>query len=228
MRIHCLQHVPFEDPANIAAWATQRGDVITGTRLFAGETPPEPDTFDWLVMMGGPMSVHDRDEHPWIDGEIELTKAAIEAGRVVIGVCFGAQIIARALGADVRRNAQAEIGWFPVERTADAERTAFRVLPERYTAFHWHGETFDVPADARHVARSAGCENQAFVVDRRVYALQFHLESTPTSVDRLITHCGDEITDGEFIQSPDAMRGAGHYQTNRHSLFALLDEIARS
>ncbi len=101
MRIHYLQHVPFEGPAAIAEWAQEHGHELVGTRLDRNEPLPALRDFDWLVVMGGPMGVGDRDRYPWMGPELELIREAIAAGRRVLGVCLGAQLIAAALGARV-------------------------------------------------------------------------------------------------------------------------------
>ena len=206
MHVHYLQHVPFEGPGSIAAWAQARNHRISATRLYTGDHPPPLDTIDWLVIMGGPMSVYDEAAHPWLVDEKRYVARAIETGKTVLGICLGAQLIADVAGARVYRNAQKEIGWFPVEKTAAARASVLGVaLPEVVEAFHWHGETFDLPAGAAHLARSAACEHQAFACAERVVGLQFHLETTRAAAEELIRNCADELAGGPFVQSAAAM-----------------------
>jgi len=101
MRIHCLQHVPFEGPAAIGDWAHERGHKLTITRLDRGQHLPAIGAFDWLIVLGGPMGVADRQRHAWMSPEIELIAGAVDAGRRVLGICLGAQLLAHALGARV-------------------------------------------------------------------------------------------------------------------------------
>lgn len=211
MRIHYLQHVPFEDPAGILDWASEAGCWITGSRLFAGERLPGLRDFDLLVVMGGPMGVRDLDEHPWMEDEAVFIGDAISAGRKVLGICLGAQLIAAALGAKVRRARQKEIGFFAVDRTPEAaDCPVFRHFDERFMAFHWHGDTFEIPRDAVRLASGPACINQAFRFEDRVFGLQFHVESTRQSMEKLIAHCADELDPGApFVQSAEAMRAAG-------------------
>jgi GMP synthase-like glutamine amidotransferase len=122
----------------------------------------------------------------------------------VLGVCLGAQMIASALGARVFANAHKEIGWFPVQAVS-TDSDSFR-FPPQATVFHWHGETFDLPPGAIHLAKSAGCNNQAFQIGRNVIGLQFHLETTPETADQLIRHCREELVTGEYIQTEQALR----------------------
>jgi GMP synthase-like glutamine amidotransferase len=170
------------------------------TNLFAGEPLPPLDAFDTLVVLGGPMSVHDAALHPWLTAEKRLIEQAIRLRKRVVGICLGAQLIADVLGARVSRNIHKEIGWHPVE-FLDADSPMREVLVGRHTVFHWHGETFAIPAGAVRIATSEACENQAFVYDDHVVALQFHLEATEDSIRQLAEHCADELVEGPFLQS---------------------------
>lgn len=204
MKIHYLQHVPFEGPASIESWAIERGHALSRTRFFAGEPLPELQDIDWLIIMGGPMNVYETEKYPWLVEEKQFIEQAITNGKTVVGICLGAQLIADVLGAQVTRNPHKEIGWFPLELTGQAQHaTVCRSLPSSFTALHWHGDTFDLPPGAVHLAKSEACENQAFVYNEKVIGLQFHLEATRQSVQQIIEHCGDEIVEGKYIQQPE-------------------------
>jgi GMP synthase-like glutamine amidotransferase len=206
MRAHCLQHVPFEGLGFIADWLAARNAEVTVTRLFAGETLPRPGGTDLLIILGGPMSVNDEAVHPWFRPEKEHVRASIAAGVPVLGICLGAQLMANCLGARVYRNADPEIGWHPV--TAATARPGVFPFPPSIRAFHWHGETFDLPPGAVHLARSAACEHQAFQVGRRAIGLQFHLETTAESARALVANCADEIQPAAFVQPAEMLLGA--------------------
>ncbi|MGQ9652760.1 MAG: type 1 glutamine amidotransferase [Thermodesulfobacteriota bacterium] len=204
MQIHYLQHVPLEGIGTILEWATGRGHRVSSTRLYEEETLPPLDALDWLIIMGGPMNVYQEGEYPWLVAEKGFIRQAIRAGKVLLGICLGAQLIADVLGARVQKNAFQEIGWFPVRKTEEAEGSSlFREFPWEIEVFHWHGDTFDLPARAVHVARSAGCERQAFVYEDRVVGLQFHLEVTEEMVRKMLEEGNEEIATGPFVQSPD-------------------------
>jgi len=206
VRVLCLQHVSFEGPGSIESWAAARGHELRTVALYADDPLPSVSHIDWLVVMGGPMSVHEEERHPWLAAEKHFIEAAIHDRKIVLGVCLGAQLIAVVLGARVHPNADKEIGWFPVARTEHAAHTRVgRALPVESVAFHWHGDTFELPHGAVHVARSEGCEHQAFVYEERVVGLQFHLETTPASARVLIEHCEAEIVPGRYIQSAETM-----------------------
>lgn len=226
--ITCLQHVPFEGPAAIADWAARRGHAMSITRLFEQAPLPKASDIDWLLVMGGPMGVHDEDQHPWLAAEKRFIAECIAAGKRVVGVCLGAQLIADALGARVYRHEQPEIGWFPISLT-EAGRSAPRLAhwPSTLDVFHWHGDTFELPAGAVHLARSANCEHQIFLHGDRVLGLQCHLEVTPESVRDILVHCADEIRPGPCVQSAEqiARTGARDLGAIHDALFDLLDRL---
>ncbi|MCR3883329.1 type 1 glutamine amidotransferase [Methanotrichaceae archaeon M04Ac] len=201
MRIHSLQHVPFEGLATIEDWAISRGYTISRTLLFRGEPLPDPAEFNWLVVMGGPMNVYEEERYPWLAQEKDLIRRAIDEGKVVLGICLGAQLIADVLGGKVLKNKEREIGWHPVSLTPEAKRSeTFGVLPEKFVALHWHGDTFEIPPGAIHTAKSEACENQAFQLGRAI-GLQFHLEATAEGIENLIRNCSEELAGGgRFVQ----------------------------
>ena len=203
MRINYLQHVPFEGLGSIEQWVHARHYHLTATMLYRDDPLPTVNSIDWLIVMGGPMGVHDEEKFPWLIEEKRVIENAIRQGKVVIGICLGAQLIADVLGARVYPNRFKEIGWFPIELTeAGQQSQLFGYLPGRPNVFHWHGDTFDLPAGAVHIARSEACRHQAFVYDKRVVGLQFHLESTPAGIENLIQNCSGDLVDGRYIQPP--------------------------
>jgi len=203
VRAHYFQHVSFESPGIIAPWLEATGYDITVTRFHERPELPNASDIDFLVVLGGPMSVRDQQHYPWLVAEQAFIREMINRGRPVLGICLGAQLIAGALGASVYANPVSEIGWFPVERVepdALADTTAVFPFPATAQVFHWHGETFDLPSRAIQLARSQACENQAFQLGRTVIGLQFHLETTPELARQLVSHCRDELVDGPFVQ----------------------------
>jgi GMP synthase-like glutamine amidotransferase len=201
---------------------------VSIVRLYEGEALPELSAFDMLAVMGGPMSVNDEAQYPWLGPELALLRDTIGASKAVLGVCLGAQMIAKALGAAVYPARQKEIGWFPVERTGP-QHALFDGLPTSFMAFHWHSETFDLPAGAVHLAKTAAVLNQAFAAGSRVLGMQFHMEATPASVKDLLSHAGDEISNGPFEQVPDAIRaGTGHCESLRPLLARALDNLTHA
>lgn len=209
MRVQMFQHVPFEGLGAIRGWFADRGAEIRTTQFFAGESAPSLDDVDMLIAMGGPMSVNDESDFPWLRGEKQAIRDAMAREVPVLGICLGAQLIASALGARVSRNTVKEIGWFPIQsvpaaRSDRAASPAFAFPPER-VVLHWHGETFDLPPGARHLASSAGCRHQAFQIGRNVLGLQFHLEMEEGDIRRIVEHCRVELLPGPYVQDETAL-----------------------
>jgi GMP synthase-like glutamine amidotransferase len=220
MRMAVLQHVEFEGPAAVADWAAARGFPLRVFHLYRDTTLPSLSDFDMLTVMGGPMSANDEARLGWLGPEIALVREAIAADKIVLGICLGAQIIAKALGARVYPGGTKEIGWFPVQRTGS--HSLFDGLPDSFTTFHWHGETFDLPHEATSLAKSKITETQAFAVGQRVLGLQFHMEATAQSVRALLEGAGHEIGSGVFEQRPDTIVAGLNQCTN---LRPLLDTV---
>jgi GMP synthase-like glutamine amidotransferase len=228
VRIHYLQHVASEDPGSIRQWAEAGEYNLTSTHLYRGEASPDLKDFDWLVVMGGPMSVNDVSAHPWLIAEKSLIAQAIAEQKVVLGICLGAQLIASAMGAEVYRNRFPEIGWLPVRLTPEAGNSQlFGFLPEVVRVFHWHGETFNLPAGATRIAESDACANHAFVYGTRVIGMQFHPESTRESVRAILAESAADLAPGPYVQSRRSILGTDEdYNNLRSVMFGILDRLA--
>lgn len=224
MRIHSLEHQPEEGPAKIADWAAARGHTLARTALYAAEPPPALDTFDLLVIMGGGMNIYQHRDHPWLVEEKAFLRRAIDAGKPILGICLGAQLLADVLGGKVYQNPEKEIGWFPVNFT---DRTGlFAAFPETMNVMHWHGDTFDLPPGAHLTASSEGCLRQAFVWGDRVVGLQFHLEMGAVNVADLATVAAEDLTPGRFVQNAAQLTDTPTDLPVAHaSLFTLLDAL---
>lgn len=226
MQVHYLQHVPYEGPASLEDLLRRRGHRTAATRLDRGDSLPPLDQFDWLIVLGGPMGIYDC--LPWLSEEKQLIQKAIEQGKTVLGICLGAQLIADVLGARVRPNRYREIGWFDITRLESATISPFGpALPDRLEAFHWHGDTFGIPAGAVPLASSEACSNQAFSYGNRVLALQFHLETTPAAARALISHAPDELRENSpYVQSAEAMLSEPQrFARLRQVMSGLIDQL---
>ena len=146
VRVHCFQQVPEEGMACIFDRLKFHKVQIAYTRFYMQESLPQVDEFDFLIVVGGPMSVYDEEVYPWLRDQKRVIKQAVEAGKVVLGICLGSQFIASALGADVYPGQQKEIGWFPLCLTEKGQELL--EIPEGQAVFHWHGDTFDLPQGA--------------------------------------------------------------------------------
>lgn len=226
MTVHVLQHVPFEGPGAIAHWARLRGHTLFCHRLYLGAPLPAADTGDLVVAMGGPMSVNDEHVYHWLAAEKQLLAGHLARGGRVFGVCLGAQLIAAALGARVYPQGFTEIGWFPITPT-DPDSRLFASVRSPMPVLHWHGETFDLPAGARLLARSAACTNQAFSVDDRALGLQFHLEMEYSGVAAIVAACAEETArKGTWVQPASSILAENRsYAGCRGALYRILDEL---
>ena len=223
MRWCCLQHVAFEGPAYLAAWARNNGHTLRSVEVYDGDDFPREDQYDGLFILGGPMNVYEEPQYPWLAPEKAFIAGAVADGKPTLGICLGAQLLSVVLGGRVEKNADKEIGWFAVDLTpAGRDAALLGDFPSQCMAMHWHGDCFTIPPGAVHVARSEACEAQGFVYNNRVVGLQFHLESTDKSIAALIEHCGHEITHGPFIQDPLSIKQGNIHVPSAH---ALLDEL---
>lgn len=198
----CLQHVPFEGPGIFRRSLESRGYTLWSRLVPVEGLPPDPANF--LLIMGGPMSVNDAD--PWIEAELQFVKTALEREMPVLGICFGAQLLAKALGASVVPGPKFEIGMVPVALTDEANTDpVFASLPQRFPVFQWHGEGITLPADSIHLVASPDFPIQAFRVKDHVYGLLFHPEMEETGIRDLCRECPHDVQRGgvlpEVIQS---------------------------
>jgi len=227
-RLHYFQHEPFEGLGSIEEWALLKGFSLASTHLYKNDSLPELEHFDWLVVMGGSMSVNDEAALPWLRPEKAFVKQAILAGKVVIGICLGAQMIANVLGSKVQYNEHKEIGWFPIHWDPEALRhTLFRHIPPSLNVMHWHGETFEMPLGAMPLAKSKACMNQGFLYKEKVLGLQFHPEFDEKSTDEMLAYCSHELQEGAYVQSGDKMIEQRHFIIPaKAALFGILDALA--
>ncbi len=223
MRVLVLQHIACEPPGVYEDVLRERGATLHRVELDEGE--PLPDdwrAFDAIVAMGGPMSVNDETEHPWLVHEKQLIGEAVRAGTPYWGVCLGVQLLAASLGALVYAGAIPEVGLLPVTLTPEGrEDPVFGPLPDEPVTLQWHGDTFDLPEGAVSLASSPAYANQAFRFGR-AYGAQFHLEvsaemarewaEVPAYVTSLERTLGVEEGPAflrEITERADAMRSVG-------------------
>jgi GMP synthase-like glutamine amidotransferase len=209
MRWHCLQHLPNEGPGHAATWLATHGHPLTYTRLFEPNPVfPALSEFDGLLILGGAMSVADEAIFPWLTLEKEFLQTTLRAGKITLAICLGAQLLAQALGGEVRPNPEPEIGFWTVRFSAKAlTHPLLRGWPDKATVLHWHFDTFTVPPGAVRVGMSAGCAAQGFVWGDGIIGLQFHPEMTEEMVGQLITFENHEAAEeAEFVQTAMQIR----------------------
>jgi GMP synthase-like glutamine amidotransferase len=228
LRIHYFQHVAYEGPGSIEEWVSKSGHLLTSTKFFENQSLPQISDIDWLIIMGGSMSVHDEERFHWLITEKQFIRQAIEAGKKVLGICLGSQLISDVLGARVFKNREKEIGWFDIDFSSSSKSgTLFSGFGDRQNVFHWHGDTFDLPEKAVLIASSAACRNQAYVLNRKVLALQFHLETTERSLQQMIENGRGELSSGKYIQTEkEIIKNIQLIESGRKILFTVLGRMA--
>ncbi len=209
MRVHVFQHVEHEDPGCLLLWARERGHVVTTTHFHKNESSPKEEMADLIIVMGGPMNVYEEEKYPWLADEKKSIEKMIRAGKPVMGICLGAQLIASVLGAKVRKNRVKEIGWFPITMSLLAlKHDLFSGFPEMMDVFHWHGDTFDVPAGSFCLGSSECTQNQGFQFGDKVIGLQFHMECTKENVEKFLKEDTGELKEpSPYIQGPEKILG---------------------
>ena len=223
MDVHIFQHVPFEGIGSIEQWLKAHNFGISATRFFEHCDLPDPKTTEFLIVMGGPMSVNDEEIYPWLAQEKRFIREVLAAGKPVLGICLGAQLMACALGARVYKNPEKEIGWFPVRAVPAPHGVSVFRFPDEFDAFHWHGETFDLPEGAVRLAQTAACSRQAFQIGTNALGLQFHLETTKESAGSLAAHCREDLRPSTYTHREEDILSAPASQY--HGAHRLMDAV---
>jgi GMP synthase-like glutamine amidotransferase len=220
-RVLVFRHVPWEHLGYLAdELKTQAVDYAYADLM---EDPyralPVPlEVCAGVISMGGPMSANDR--HPGLARELSLLASAVELGKPVLGVCLGAQLLAKAAGAAVYQNPVKEIGWYPIHFRPEAgEDALFAGISSPRTVFHWHGETFDLPAGSVWLASSAACLHQAFRLRERAWGLQFHLETSPEMIAQWLREDAMEGDLREVAEPVDPERHAAAQRDLARTVF---------
>lgn len=222
MKILILQHAANEGAGSILEWCNKRNVSVTYLNLY--EPHPKFDAsqdYQLMVILGGAMSVNDERELPWLKPEKQFIRQMIEANIPTLGICLGAQLIATALGSTVGANPETEIGWHQVRNVAH-NKPVFQ-LADSLDAFHWHGETFQLPDNAIRLAESKACVNQGYQIGDRVIGLQFHPEVTLETMGLWIEDAGDSLKTSTYVQTPEQMNTlAATYLDKAHSQLDLI------
>lgn len=233
MHIHFIIHEHFEAPGAYEIWGKNRGCSMSYSRVYQGDPLPEDlQSTDLLIIMGGPQSpATTLEECPWFDAQAEmrLIGRAIEAGKTVIGVCLGSQLIGEALGAAFCHSPEKEIGKFPVRLTeAGKANPLFEDFGHELNVGHWHNDMPGLTPQAKVLAYSEGCPRQIVQYGERVYGFQCHMELTPEVVELLIEHSQNDLrraAEFRFVETAEKLRSHDYREMNQ-VLFSFLDKLA--
>ena len=194
MNVLIIKHVDIEGPGLIEHCLKQREISHQTLCLGTDDLLPKPDRFTHIVLLGGPMNVYEEDRYPFLRGEDLFIKEAIQRGKHILGICLGAQLIAKALGARVTKSPSKEIGWYEVSLTEEGSRDPlFSFFPKTFSVFQWHEDTFEVPKGGRLLVTSPSIPHQAFRYGENVYGLQFHLEVTRAMIREWMEEYDNEL-----------------------------------
>jgi GMP synthase-like glutamine amidotransferase len=228
MRVHWLQHAEHEGLGCIGPWLDARGFRCTHSALHQGEPLPPAHAFDWLIVMGGPMNIHEEARYPWLAAEKSLIRDACVMNKQVLGICLGAQLMAHVLGGEVTKNAYAEIGFFDVTLNQEDDRHGlFADFPRSFPAFHWHEDTFSYPPGATGLMSSQGCPRQAYVWgEGRGVGLQFHLEVREEDARQWLRL--ESPPPARYVQpAAEILRDPARFALNCRLMVALLERMAK-
>lgn len=204
-----FQHDLHDGPGYLGEALTQRGANLDIVRLYQDEVISNLSNYDMLLVMGGEMNVYQEDKYRWLIEETNAIREAVEAGKAVLGVCLGGQLLAKALDAQVHLGAATEIGLISIELTKAGKADPLFEGLSQVEAVEWHDDTFDIPAGAVALAHSEGCAHQAFRFGRCAYGLQFHPEVSPLMLAEWIKGAGDTPIDrSSFQRAVEAKAGA--------------------
>ncbi len=214
MKVHCLTHVSYEGPGYILQWLEEKEHSITFTRFYEDAALPDVSSIDAVVVMGGPMGTSDEENFPWLRKEKEFLYRCIAAGKRILGICLGAQLIAEVLGADIHTAPYKEIGWFPVYPAENALQTTWftQLFEQKPMLFHWHGDQFMLPQKSPDLLKTDALSHQAFLCGNGIIGLQFHAEVTEYSLNDMLENGKNELSEnGKYIQNADFIRCNSHF-----------------
>ena len=232
MRIHLLEHDPFDmSRTNMTRWAKKKGHSLTQTYVCNGEKLPSIDAFDWLMVMGGSPSPWEEEQNPWLPGEKAFIAQVLASGKMIFGICFGAQLLAEALGGKLFPNIHKEIGWYDVSVTPKGQNSfLFKDIPNRFITFHWHSDHFSLPPGCVKLAESEATTNQAYLCKTHpVVGVQFHPEYTREMVKYFAREKSREWQIDRFVAGKEAvLEQTDKLSSDTYGLMAkLLDNMER-
>ncbi|HRP55842.1 type 1 glutamine amidotransferase [Agriterribacter sp.] len=232
LNIHYFQHVPYEAPGCIEQWAVRHGHTLTATHFYdSSYSLPDIESIDALIIMGGPMGVYDDHLLEWLTIEKEYIATALQKNKKVLGICLGAQLIAACAGAAVNTAPHKETGWFKISPAKQLPKThwLYEIIEDEPVVFHWHNDRFQLPDGTENLAVSEANDNQLFMLNENVLAIQFHLEITERGLSGMIENGADELIPGAYVQPAYEITALQDFvKDNNRRMYRLLDRFLLS
>ena len=227
MNISILQHTPDTPPSFTTTWLEQNKMSYRLVKAFNGDAIPKIEEVDWLIVLGGGMNIDDEENYPFLRDEKKLVEQVLKAEKSYLGLCLGGQMLARVMGAEVRKHSDWEVGWHQVQLDNEKIGLPSRPLKEELHVFQWHQDTFDIPSGAVPFARNSITANQGFVTaNGTAIGTQFHPEADEAWVKECATD-DDLPAGGLFVQTPEEMISGIKYLPNQISWYSdLLKHLA--
>lgn len=225
MKIHFISHSEIEPPGAIEDWAKENSHQLSSNNSALGEPLPNVNDFDFLISLGGPQCTLEMEKYPYLQQELKLILATMEAQKYLLGICLGAQLISVALGAKNERSPFKEIGVFPVSLTSDGRSSRlFKDFEPTFPVMHWHHDMFGVPKNAKLLAYSNGCPRQAIQYNERTYGLQFHLELSSNAAQTLIKRSPEALSEDHYTQTTKQILTAD-FESMNQKMKLILDRL---
>lgn len=230
MRIHYIQNHSLSGLGMIRPWMLEQGHAVTGTVMGIDALFPTMDDFDLLIVLGGTMGAYEEAAYPWLITEKEFIREAVKHKKLVLGICLGAQLIADALGGKAYPHTHKEIGWCNIALHKQAAAVPLlQGLPESFTAFQFHGDTFLPPEGAVVLAGNEACANQLFVYNEHVVGVQFHPEYDEQIISKLMRYSHSKLVAGLYEQEASSWLNQEEHKKNMKAfLYTLLGNMERS
>tara|TARA_R110000868_G_scaffold14120_5_gene65981 strand:+ start:4992 stop:5684 length:693 start_codon:yes stop_codon:yes gene_type:complete len=227
MNILCIIHATFESYSVIQSWADHNNHEFHLYSPYKAIKNIDIDSFDWIIIMGGPQSALEINKYPYLQYEIDLIKQAITANKKVLGICLGAQLIGEAFGVKTEKSTEKEVGVYNINLTKDAkEDILFKDLPCEIPVIHWHNDMPGLTKESVVLAQSKGCPRQVIKYADKIYGFQCHFEITLLSIKKMINKLHDDLDiNSKYIQSKEILINQDYISINNNMLY-LLDKFA--
>jgi GMP synthase-like glutamine amidotransferase len=224
MHLLFIQHDLLDGPGTLIEWAESRGYSMAFCLICEGAPLPPLESFDLLISLGGPMGAYEESKYPWLRAEKEYLQQAFAAGKKILGLCLGCQLLADALGGKAFRHTCKEFGWQPIEPLPQG--VEWFGTRELFMAFQWHGDTYSLPPGGVQLATNSACKQQAFLIGNQILGLQFHLEWTEQMARDALAEPGVAPLKSPSVQTPEEiLSDLSLFVSGKQRFFLMMDRF---